>query len=591
MKYKLLSIITLFGIIASFNFFGKDVLAIENTDNDVTENYEISDYQTEEDKGTDLSPIDNDESVKDIYTIVFDGNGSDSGEMSAIENCEKGLEYSLLKNEYNKVGYQFIGWNTESDGTGQVYQDGQMINITDDSVDNTVVLYAQWKANTYSIIFNKNGATSGQMTSISNIDYDKEIALNPNKFIKTNYVLVGWNTRADGKGISYKNKQVVKNLTSKNGDKVTLYAQWRLKKYSIQFSGNSSTSGIMNSMVCQYTKSYKLSSNKYQRRGYKFKGWNTRKDRKGKSYKNCQGVRNLSSSDGARIILYAQWEKSIYKISYQLNGGKNNKNPQSYTVTSANIKLKNPTRTNYTFQGWYSDKNYKTKVKQINKGSIGNITLYAKWRLNRYYLVFHGNGGKGTMGYYLYARVGEEFYMPLCNFVRNGYYCTGWNTQADGKGKEYNIIQKVKNLSKKDGTVIDLYASWKPCTSTEKSMSKQVVQLVNKERIKNGYASLSVNSTLSGIAQQRAKEIALYYSHTRLDGNDCFELFETAGYQYVFCGENIAYGFRNADSVMNAWMNSEGHRSNILSANYKEIGVGCYYQNGTYYWVQVFGTR
>lgn len=600
MKYKLIRIIMAFGIITSFIIFGKNVKAIENIDNKNIENYtidysneksdeddEVADYQMDDE----LMKNDNDDLEKETYKIVFDGNGSTNGLMRDMEECEKGVEYSLLKNQYTKIGYQFIGWNTKFDGSGQNYQDGQLFDISNNSIDNIVTLYAQWKANAYNILFNKNGATSGKIASMNNINYDKEVTLNSNQFIRTNYIFTGWNTRADGKGISYKNKQVVKNLTSQNGNKVVLYAQWRLKRYNIQFLGNSSTSGTMNTMVCQYTKSYRLNSNKYVRKGYKFLGWNTRKDGKGKTYKNCQGIQNLSSSDGACITLYAQWEKNTYKITYQLNGGKNNRNPQLYTVTTCNIKLSNPTRTNYTFQGWYLDKNYKTKVKQINKGSVGNIKLYAKWRLNRYSIVFHGNGGTGTMGYYISAKIGDEFYIPICNFVRNGYYCTGWNTQASGNGRIYNFSQKVKNLSKKDGAVINLYASWKKCSSTESNMSNQVVKLVNKERAKKGLSALKTNKVLNGIAQQRAKEISMYFSHDRLDGNSCFELCKTAGYQYSYCGENIAAGFINANSVMNGWMNSSGHRANILLPNFKEIGVGCYYQDGIYYWVQVFGTR
>ena len=80
------------------------------------------------------------------------------------------------------------------------------------------------------------------------------------------------------------------------------------------------------------------------------------------------------------MTLYAQWKKTDYKITYQLNKGKNNKkNPSSYNITTKTIKLKNPTRKGYTFQGWYSDKKCTKKVTQIKKGRTGDITLYAKW--------------------------------------------------------------------------------------------------------------------------------------------------------------------------------------------------------------------
>ena len=92
-------------------------------------------------------------------------------------------------------------------------------------------------------------------------------------------------------------------------------------------------------------------------------------------------MKNLSSKADGKVTLYAQWKKTKYTITYNLNKGKNNKNnPSSYNITTKTIKLKSPTRKGYTFVGWYSDKKCTKKVTQIKKGSTGNITLYAKWK-------------------------------------------------------------------------------------------------------------------------------------------------------------------------------------------------------------------
>ena len=92
-------------------------------------------------------------------------------------------------------------------------------------------------------------------------------------------------------------------------------------------------------------------------------------------------MKNLSSKADGKVTLYAQWKKTKYTITYNLNKGKNNKsNPTSYNITTKTIKLKNPTRKGYTFKGWYSDKKCTKKVTQIKKGSTGNVTLYAKWK-------------------------------------------------------------------------------------------------------------------------------------------------------------------------------------------------------------------
>lgn len=163
---------------------------------------------------------------------------------------------------------------------------------------------------------------------------------------------------------------------------MTLYAKWTANQYQISFNGNGSTSGTMKALAsCKYGKSYKLAANKFRRTGYTFAGWNTKKNGKGKSYSDKQSVKNLTSKAGGKVTLYAQWKKTSYKITYHLNGGKNNsKNPDSYTYTTATIKLKNPTRKGYTFVGWYSDKKCTKKVTQIKKGSTGKVTLYAKWK-------------------------------------------------------------------------------------------------------------------------------------------------------------------------------------------------------------------
>jgi len=116
----------------------------------------------------------------------------------------------------------------------------------------------------------------------------------------------------------------------------------------------------------------------------------------------------------------------------------------------------------------------------------------------------------------------------------------------------------------------------------------EVIRLVNIERNKAGLASLSTDTSLNKASSTRAKEIVKSFSHTRPDGRSCFTALSDIGYSYSSAGENIAYGQSSPASVVNAWMNSEGHRANILSAKYTKIGVGCHSNGGTYYWAQFF---
>lgn len=111
----------------------------------------------------------------------------------------------------------------------------------------------------------------------------------------------------------------------------------------------------------------------------------------------------------------------------------------------------------------------------------------------------------------------------------------------------------------------------------------QVLDLVNKERAKQGLTALTMDSSLLDTAMLRGFENILYWSHTRPSGQDCFTV------NSLMRGENIAYGSTTAEGVMNLWMNSDGHRANILSSRFRTIGIGCVYYEGVYYWVQCFG--
>ena len=117
-----------------------------------------------------------------------------------------------------------------------------------------------------------------------------------------------------------------------------------------------------------------------------------------------------------------------------------------------------------------------------------------------------------------------------------------------------------------------------------------VVSIVNKERKKQKLPPLTMNKTLLDCAMTRAAECAVKFDHERPNGKLCFSVFPE-GFSYFSAGENIAYGYNmcmNAKSVMESWMDSPGHRANILTQSYNCIGVGCFISGNSYYWVQMF---
>ena len=111
----------------------------------------------------------------------------------------------------------------------------------------------------------------------------------------------------------------------------------------------------------------------------------------------------------------------------------------------------------------------------------------------------------------------------------------------------------------------------------------KVLNLVNKERAKEGLKALVMDSSLLDSAMTRAAETSILFSHTRPDSSTIFEM------NSKIYGENIAAGQESANEAMTSWMNSEGHRKNILTADYTTIGIGCFKINGTYFWAQNFG--
>ena len=117
---------------------------------------------------------------------------------------------------------------------------------------------------------------------------------------------------------------------------------------------------------------------------------------------------------------------------------------------------------------------------------------------------------------------------------------------------------------------------------------QQVVTLVNAERAKYGLASLTLDETLCGYARVKSQDMhdQGYFSHTSPTYGSPFDMMRAFGVSYRTAGENIAMGYATPAAVVEAWMNSEGHRANILSANYTTLGVGYVADGG--YWTQWF---
>lgn len=120
---------------------------------------------------------------------------------------------------------------------------------------------------------------------------------------------------------------------------------------------------------------------------------------------------------------------------------------------------------------------------------------------------------------------------------------------------------------------------------------QEVLRLVNAERTSRGIAPLSMsNSRLTNAAQKRADEITITFSHTRPNGTQCSTVLDEYSVSWRAFGENIAAGYPTPASVVEGWMNSPGHRANILNSSYTQIGIGYVYDSTNHraYWSQIF---
>ena len=197
--------------------------------------------------------------------------------------------------------------------------------------------------------------------------------------------------------------------------------------------------------------------------------------------------------------------------------------------------------------------------------------------------------------YDVYYRVHAQSYGWL------GWAKNGETAGTSGMGKRLEAIQ-IKlvpwwQTPKEYNDGKDAYIKGTPQVTVPNNQSgasnqaQEVLALVNQQRRANGVGELQLDPTLTQAANIRAKELVTKFSHTRPDGSSCFTVLNQVGYRYGMVGENIAAGYTNASAVMTGWMNSTGHRKNILNSEYKRIGIGYYYDPNSeygYHWVQLF---
>ena len=369
-----------------------------------------------------------------------------------------------------REGYEFTGWKKSTYG-------------------NNVIYTAQWqKIAKYKVRYNPNYGKFDTPVADQPYAENEDVTITDQVPTRDGYVFKGWTTKL--RGVCDLNQQDINSNTSctpnfttsqvikggmpgaKDGQIITLYALWAPASYNIAFDANTG-SGQMNPQKAVLNESVKLNKNTLTKPGYKFTNWNTKADGTGTRYNDQASVRNLATTDGATVTLYAQWTPVNYKIHFDANGGKGSMTDQTMTYDqAANLKANSYSKDGYTFKGWATSPNGQVvytdtaEVTNLTDQENGTFTLYAVWAGSEYQIIYNKNAADatGTMENQPWEYDASVTLNPN-QFSRPGYTFKGWSLTSTGKVQYRDLAIVTDNF---DGTSavlrvrgdVTLYAIW-----------------------------------------------------------------------------------------------------------------------------------
>ncbi|MDE6285315.1 MAG: InlB B-repeat-containing protein [Bacilli bacterium] len=282
------------------------------------------------------------------YNISYDLNGGEN-------NVNNPDTYTINNNitllNASKNGYEFKGWYSDSEFKTQVNE------ITKGSMGE-ITLYAKYEIVNYDITYDLNDGIDNTNNPATYTVETETITLQ--EPTKEGYIFEGW---------WRDNNEQVTEITKGTYGNINLSARWKQNSYTITF--NSMGGSDISSQTVKYNNLIEVPT-RPTKNGYTFNAWYTEE-----SYTNEWNFLTVVTSD---MVLYAKYDLDEYDIIYHLYDGTNNtENPESYTIETETITLKEPTREGYTFDGWYTDELFSEEITEIPNGNSGNVSLYAKW--------------------------------------------------------------------------------------------------------------------------------------------------------------------------------------------------------------------
>ena len=364
---------------------------------------------------------------------------------------------TIGQNGWTIDGYTFAGWATSPDGSGARYAPGARW-----TANGTLTLYAQWTPGQASLTYDGNGATGGK-TDPQNGVTDQKVNVRQNGFTCDGYVFTGWNTQPDGRGQAWAPNAV----WTLHGTGV-LYARWRGNQQRLNYHGNGNTGGNTESQDGRTGDVLDTRANGFTRDGYEFVEWNTRADGTGDHYgKGTNGVAKWTMLPAGND-LYAIWQANPASIQYRDDWGATGSTPDTTGVTGQDVTIARNgfTRPGYTFTGWARDRRTNPSLQPGGRYTLtpGTTTLWAQWKADPAHLIYNSNSGSTSQTHRTDGVVDQTLTVIANPFTRPGYTFTGWNTQADGRGRAYtagNGFRLVADPKSNPVNTSVLYAQWR----------------------------------------------------------------------------------------------------------------------------------
>ena len=421
-----------------------------------------------------LNGVSRDNNGEMAYGIYFDANGgkfpADAKTVKYLRSGEQITADEIVAPVRGDT--VFGGWALTPDATGPAEDLGTVVS--------SMTVYAYWKP-MFEITFDANGgtfpdkATTKKKSVADGAVIDVEGIELPTTYTaeEKTYYFAGWATTADATEAA---------ALGKASKKTTFYAVWtEAPTFAVIFD----TQGYGKTFVLVQEGGTVAKPTEPTTEGYSFEGWFADKD--------CKTAFDFTAAVTENKTAYAKWTPKKYEIKYELAGGVNNKsNPDSYTIESETIKLKAPTKVGFTFDGWYYDKRFRNAASQITKGSAGDKTFYAKWKVRTYSIVYMA----GTYGREVVPADTKTFDEPItlkgASYTRDGYVQKGWATENGGK-KKYDLEAKYSvNAS------LTLYPYWEKESGSNPNAIPNVVANSQAFSVAVQNRTLDISGTKSG---------------------------------------------------------------------------------------------